>query len=629
MRKRVVQEFFVDRPREQGDYVGLCVDPVSGSIWVFSTKLIWRLDVVDEVRDVWRVYLESAVLLDENYSWYFDRSAELCAASSDHLDDVMTAKAEFFFSRKKYREAAVVYAKSRKSFEEVALQFLESRERDAMKAYLLEKLRVLRSSGSLETQISCLATWLSEIFLNSICELRESGQTESARKELQTFQLFLRDYAEHFDGPTMYHLMSSHGMVEEMIDFAMIRQDYDHALSQFLTFQRHDRALDLLRKLTADRTYAELFYKFAPLLMERVPGDTVDILIRAERNLDPTRLIPALVRSPSDEDVVRFLESVMRHFERVDPAVRNLLLEYYIKSKDEERTLGFLNAECRRPDFDHKYALRKCLDGGQKRTSIYLYSEMGLYEEAVDVALKVGDVESAVMNADRVDGDDDRKKQLWMKIVKSVSSKSDSLRPVMDIIHRCPLIRIEDVLPCFPAEAKIDEFKDEVSKSLTSYNAEIATLQEEVKKVTDNADIIRQDMKQIRFRYAFASQNQKCALTGQLVQGRPMYVFPCGHACLQDALLDERHVKRPRDARERLARFQDELRKAEMERAERDAARDATATAELDVRVEKLKRQFDDAAAAECPLCGDSMIRLVVVPFVGEDETEAMGRWVV
>ena len=40
----------------------------------------------------------------------------------------------------------------------------------------------------------------------------------------------------------------------------------------------------------------ELFYKFSPLLMQNVPKETVDAWISKGKDLDPKRLIPALVQ---------------------------------------------------------------------------------------------------------------------------------------------------------------------------------------------------------------------------------------------------------------------------------------------------------------------------------------------
>ena len=40
-------------------------------------------------------------------------------------------------------------------------------------------------------------------------------------------------------------------------------------------------------------------------------------------------------------------------------------------------------------DYDPQYALRLCLERGLDEACVYVYAAMGLYEESVELALKV------------------------------------------------------------------------------------------------------------------------------------------------------------------------------------------------------------------------------------------------
>ncbi len=44
------------------------------------------------------------------------------------------------------------------------------------------------------------------------------------------------------------------------------------------------------------------------------------------------------------------------------------------------------------PYYDTQYALRLCMEHDLKEACVHIYAAMGLYEEAVDLALKVGGV---------------------------------------------------------------------------------------------------------------------------------------------------------------------------------------------------------------------------------------------
>lgn len=47
----------------------------------------------------------------------------------------------------------------------------------------------------------------------------------------------------------------------------------------------------------------ELFYRFSPILMQKVPKETVDALISKRDHLQPKRLIPALVQNDRGSSV--------------------------------------------------------------------------------------------------------------------------------------------------------------------------------------------------------------------------------------------------------------------------------------------------------------------------------------
>lgn len=68
--------------------------------------------------------------------------------------------------------------------------------------------------------------------------------------------------------------------------------------------------------------------------------------------------------------------------------------------------------------FDLKYALRLCTKENKIVPCVYIYSAMGLYEEAVELALKE-DVELAKDNADKLE-DEGLRKKLWLRIAKHI-----------------------------------------------------------------------------------------------------------------------------------------------------------------------------------------------------------------
>ena len=68
----------------------------------------------------------------------------ICLQDAGQRDVVWIAQAESYFTKGNYGLAAEYYGKTSKSFEEIALKFIDCDERDALKSYLMAKLKTLK-----------------------------------------------------------------------------------------------------------------------------------------------------------------------------------------------------------------------------------------------------------------------------------------------------------------------------------------------------------------------------------------------------------------------------------------------------------------------------------------------------
>ena len=80
-----------------------------------------------------------------------------------------------------YEKSASLYALSHKSFEEIALKFIEIKEDEALKQFLVCKADTLSERDS--TQLTILLLWLIEIQLNQMSSLNDWTQ------DYQTIQM--------------------------------------------------------------------------------------------------------------------------------------------------------------------------------------------------------------------------------------------------------------------------------------------------------------------------------------------------------------------------------------------------------------------------------------------------------
>jgi len=219
-----------------------------------------------------------------------------------------------------------------------------------------------------------------------------------------------------------------------------------------------------------------------------------------------------------------------------DPSIHNYLLSLYVQQKDATALLKFL--QDKKACFDLKYALRLCTKHNKDGACVLIYSKMGLYEEAVDLALKV-DIELAKDNAGKPpEEDEELRKKLWLRIARHVVEEEKNIKKAMDFLKHCELLKIEDILPFFPDFVLIDDFKDEICLSLEEYNKYITELKNEMVEATESAELIRSDIKQLRNKYGYIS-GQKCELCGFPALTRAFYLFPCQHVFHANCLTDE------------------------------------------------------------------------------------------
>jgi len=241
---------------------------------------------------------------------------------------------------------------------------------------------------------------------------------------------------------------------------------------------------------------------------------------------------------------------------------------------------------------------------------------MGLYDEAVDLALKV-DINLATVYANKPEEDEELRKKLWLRIARHVVEEERDIKKAMEFLNTCDLLKIEDILPFFPDFVLIDDFKEAICNSLQEYNKHIEELQIDMDEATKSADIVRQDIQQLRNKYGIVGANQKCDLCGYLALTRQFYLFPCNHVfhadCLTKETMQYLNILQKQQVQDLQFKIQQEAATARKESASTD---------ELNVIVpqfEQLKQKLDEIIAAECIYCGEAIIKTIDQPFPIEE----------
>ncbi|KAI3997302.1 hypothetical protein MKX01_009146 [Papaver californicum] len=649
--ENIIEELQFDHASESASraIIGLCGDATAGLFYAYDQNSIFQVSVQDEGRDMWQVYLdlkEYAIAL-ANCRDPFQR------------DQVYLVQAESAFSTKDLFRAASFYSKINYllSFEEITLKFISINEQDALRTFLLRKLDNLRKDD--KCQITMISTWATELYLDKINRLLLEDDTASNNHSSEyysiilEFRAFLSDSKVVLDEVTTMTLLESYGRVDELVYFASLKEHYEIVVHHYIQQGEAKKALEVLQKPAVN---VELQYKFAPDLIMLDAYETVESWM-ITNNLNPRRLIPAMMRYSSEphaknetHEVIKYLEYCVHRLLNEDTGVHNLLLSLYATQEDDSALLRFLQCKFGKgrangPDFfyDPKYALRLCLKEKRMRACVHIYSMMSMHEEAIALALQV-DPELAMAEADKVEDDEDLRKKLWLMVAKHVieqekGTKRENIRKAIAFLKETDgLLKIEDILPFFPDFALIDDFKEAICSSLEDYNKQIESLKQEMNEATHGADNIRNDITALAQRYAVVESDEGCGVCRRKIltvgglervaRGytsvglmAPFYVFPCGHSFHAQCLIAHVTQCSNRAQAEYILDLQKQLSLLSVE-STKDSNGMVTEEESLTSMTpeDKLRSQLDDAIASECPFCGDLMIREISLSFILPDE---------
>ncbi|KAI8088938.1 Pep3/Vps18/deep orange family-domain-containing protein [Halteromyces radiatus] len=660
-------------PLESNEKIqGLAVDNSQKTYWIYTTAAIYEIVIKNEDEQAWKLYLDK-----KDYTL----ALEYCR-QPEQRNKVYIAQADQLFLNGAYQQSAKYYAVTNMSFEQVALKFISRNEKDALRVYLLAKLQQLDDKA--RTQKSIIATWLVEIFLAKINQYHEMGTSvaytsthhhdginkgQSAldyyrKREHQVkyeFKQLLETYEDYFHKETVYKLIASHGHNAELVYYATLIGDDEKVMSHWITERNWMKALAILGK----QVKLDMFYKYSPILMEYVPRETVDIWM-LHTKLNPRMLIPSLLRynhntvadKATQHQAIRYLSYVVTTLGNTDPVVHNSLLALYAtqSTTDETALLSFLKNEGREMYYNPDYALRLCSQFGRLQSCIHLYSLMGLYEEAVHLALRIGDIDLARIHADKPFGDEELGKKLWLAIAKYVIKEKNDIKLAMDYVKQSNILKIEDILPFFPDFILIDEFKDDIYKALEEYNGHIGVLKSEMDDATKSVNNIRLDVRSLKTRFTELDEKDQCCICEFPLLTRQFYVFPCHHSYHMDCLINKttkhlpfRQIRKLADLQEQLSRdikLQNKLQHVQMNKSGKDMSRSTSTTlktpptipttdAERDefgrikARIERLKSELDDIVANECVYCGQIMIDSIDEPLIALEENEVVLDWMI
>lgn len=312
----VYEEYFTEQYGRLGDII---TDSRSNTIFVHSSKSIFRYRVTNEARNVWRMYL------DKND---FDMARIHSRDNPAHLDVVLVKQAELCFSNREYMRSAEIFSETQSSFETVCLRFLAVDEKQALMMFLCARLDALKSTD--KTQITMLVVWMVELYLTEMAHCAdEPSKYRALQKELDQFMNLSRVIeCIRSNRTVIYDLFASHGDTLNLTSLTTSNRDFESVVNQYINQECYGDALSVL----TSQNRPELYYKYCPILMEEIPRETTSALIAVGKPLDPIKLLPTLICVESGThvtEVIKYLEFCVHSLACTEQAIHNFLVKMY------------------------------------------------------------------------------------------------------------------------------------------------------------------------------------------------------------------------------------------------------------------------------------------------------------
>lgn len=646
---------------------GLARDVHGERLWIVSDRQLFEVTSEREDRHVWSMLLR----LER-----FDDALEKCRGSPQQRARVLAAHADWLFRHGRTTESARKFAEATTvPFEHVALRFLQGDHKAALLEYLLCRFGSCDSDDKVTHAL--LGVWAVEISLAHLNDLRVVATTQKGRAALDTERARLHELLGHCTDidihEPLYHLLQSHGWLDELAFFADARRDFSNVILHHVSRRDCAGAIQKLGDFQAVGAGEDLVCRFAPVLFGAEPTAFVSLLLRPQaEKVDPLSVLPAVYELRASkahrDEAVRYLSHVVQHRPELMSAghgapmrTGSLLLDSDLVGTGEEAggaggswasgsavlnalvvlladecvdrrgrpealpddvdaeedLVGFLASQDS-PMFDPQLALRVCTEKGLPRVVVQLYSIMGMHEEAVGVALQHRDVRLAKLNACRP-RDRRLRQKLWLAIMRSQAATGD-VQKITGLIKESQELTVRDVLPLVPDTMTIDAFQAEICECLDSYETQIETLRSEMEDHRRALKAFKDDLKEAEEREIVIEEDSPCEVCNALAMRERFYVFACRHcfheACLQDLVLPTLSPQQ-----------RDRVEALEAARIKHRAVAAGADSGAPSIALAQVEEEVDDILAADCPLCGRLMIETIFRPFVDPTEGDEVASW--
>ncbi|EGR34772.1 vacuolar sorting protein, putative [Ichthyophthirius multifiliis] len=690
--EKVVQYFDL---KSIGKILGMSFDIENQQIWIYSNRKIQKLIIQNEdkvlllkikknifmciyilKKDAWKLYLEK-----KEYKQAYEISSKNSLEVTEYLSGLY---ADELFEKRNYVLAAQQYFQTERSFEQITLKFIQGYQNtnevelnEGLETYLELWLKKLKNEENLKAQKCILLIWLIEIKVqklnyleakyqskqNQLKKLKEQDElwdrtynqflqlNDKFKKTETEFKKLLSDNLNDLEENIVYQIMQSHGRLKDCLEFAQ-KNSYEMIILHHINEEQYDQALKYLFQIK-EKHINEVLYKYCHIFMRYRTEQTIQLLQRYTK-YKPQKLIGGLmsIHMEKRDQGINYIQHLLNNGCK-DKVIHNILILFLSDPSKKNKLKEHLYQqekilqEKEQVNFDLEFALRLFRTNKLYSPQIQIYGMMGMYSEAVELALKTNHIQLAKQYADKPINIDCRKK-LWLNIAIHLLGKGgNNIDEVIQLTKDTDLLKIEDLLMHFNENIKIENFKKEICESLQEYNKEIEQLQSDMESYSSNADQLKNELRIIKNRYIEIESNHTCEECFKNLFNEAFYVFPCMHAFHKDCLLskvkesctDQNKIKQIEKLNKKIEQLQAKMNRVEQRKrdsidsgffnfvniftgrlSEDDQQQAPVMSPEEERQLEQSRNQFDTILANECIYCGPSIVESIFQPFEQDDD---------
>ena len=482
---------------------GILHDSPRKATWVWGPTGVLRVQIVDEDRHAWRLYLEAAD---------FESALYRCSPTDLKARDlILSVQSDHEFHRGMYELAAMQYAKTTSPIEQVGLRFHNARQLKALRAFLLRKLDSVADAQ--KAQVTLLCMWLTQTYLHI-----EVSSLEGDRKQVRVddFGSFLANHHFHLHRSIICRLLAALGCDAALLRYALLCEDWERFAALQLQLRDARSAFEVLRRLATgssgregiDLSLAHFLERHGMELLKVEHVATLELWQQVS-GLHPMGLLPAIM-SAEDTAWCEAMREAVRYLSTLDdtgPIVHNTLMWLHAQSSDTGELVAFLSTDML---YDPEYALNVCRECERPEACLLLLEQASSYVEVIRVALWYALPEQACRVAAIPHLEDVLRRILALELLTPLSSNMpclsvhDCIRVLTDndggsvFCDGVSPLRLEDVLPLLDEYLVGTDLKELVCESLAVHAASCAELRKVLDACVSRSGLLSRELATLR-----------------------------------------------------------------------------------------------------------------------------------